>query len=57
MIDFSLPDMDGLKLIDKIRTIYTPIEFPLIMMTGQGNQRIALEAMKKDISDYLIKGN
>lgn len=57
IVDLSLPDTDGLNLIDAIRKIYTLSELPIIIFTGQGNESIAIEAMKRDIYDYLMKGN
>lgn len=56
LIDFSLPDMDGLQLLQAIQTIDKPHLTPIVMLTGLGNEAIALEAMKKNIYNYLIKG-
>ncbi|MBC3538131.1 response regulator [Rufibacter sediminis] len=52
-IDFMLPDMNGLELLQKIREkgITTPVQ----IVTSQGDERIAVEAMKTGASDYLPK--
>jgi signal transduction histidine kinase len=52
-IDYRLPDQDGLTLIQKVRAakIYTPI----VVLTGQGDEQIAVELMKAGASDYLAK--
>ncbi|WP_156180417.1 response regulator [Rufibacter radiotolerans] len=52
-IDFMLPDMNGLELLQKIREngITTPVQ----VVTSQGDERIAVEAMKTGASDYLPK--
>ncbi|TAE59777.1 MAG: response regulator [Nostocales cyanobacterium] len=56
LVDFSLPDMDGIELIAAMQKVEKSKEIPIMMMTGQGNEAIALAAMKKNIQDYLIKG-
>jgi signal transduction histidine kinase/CheY-like chemotaxis protein len=55
LIDFSLSDMDGLQMIEAIRKIQYLTKVPIVMLTGHGNEQIALEAMKKHIQDYWIK--
>ena len=55
LIDYLLPDFDGLELLEelKLRSPYIP---PTIMLTGQGNELVAVEAMKSGVKDYLVKG-
>ncbi|MFC6999305.1 hybrid sensor histidine kinase/response regulator [Rufibacter roseus] len=52
-IDFMLPDMNGLELLQKIREreITTPVQ----IVTSQGDERLAVEAIKTGASDYLPK--
>lgn len=52
-IDFMLPDMNGLELLQIIREkgISTPVQ----IVTSQGDERIAVEAIKTGASDYLPK--
>ena len=56
LLDYLLPDFNGLEFIQvlKARTEQIP---PIIMLTGQGNEAVAVEAMKSGINDYLVKGN
>jgi len=51
LLDYRLPDSDGLDLLVTLRS-----GTPVIMLTGQGGEAIAVEAMKRGASDYLIKG-
>jgi signal transduction histidine kinase len=52
-LDYSLPDQDGLALIQAIRK--AGIKAPLIVLTGQGDEQLAVECMKAGASDYLSK--
>ncbi len=29
---------------------------PIVMLTGHGNEAVAVQAMKKGVHDYLVKG-
>lgn len=52
-LDFRLPDKDGLTLVREIRQ--AGIKIPLIVLTGQGDEQIAVDLMKAGASDYLAK--
>lgn len=53
LLDYYLPDMNGLEVLTKIREqeLYPPV----IMVTGEADTRIAVEAMKIGAADYVIK--
>ncbi len=53
LLDYRLPDADGLELLEHMASKNKPI----IFLTGHGNETIAVEAMKKGATDYLIKGH
>lgn len=55
LLDYFLPDMDGLMLFEKIRTAAP--ETPVIVCTGRGHENIAVEFMKAGASDYLPKSS
>ncbi|MEM8809285.1 MAG: ATP-binding protein [Cyanobacteria bacterium P01_G01_bin.38] len=55
LLDYLLPDIDGLEFLDALRTQTQPMP-PVIMLTGQGNEQVAVEAMKMGAQDYLVKG-
>jgi signal transduction histidine kinase len=56
VLDYRLPGTNGLSLLQSFRESGggTPAS-PVVMMTGQGNESVAVEAMKLGIADYLIK--
>jgi signal transduction histidine kinase len=54
LLDFSLPDVTGLEfLTDAVMNGTLPAAFVLI--TGHGNEAIAVDAMKLGVQDYLVK--
>lgn len=55
LLDFNLPDMDGLEFITELRSSCDVLP-PIIMLTGEGNETIAVQAMKAGVKDYLVKG-
>jgi diguanylate cyclase (GGDEF)-like protein len=53
LIDFQLPDMNGLELI-RLARAEAP-DLACIAVTGQGSERVAVEIMKAGAVDYLVK--
>lgn len=55
LLDYLLPDMDGLEFLSLLKEKGYP--GAVIMLTGQGSEQVAVEAMKNGAQDYLIKDN
>lgn len=53
LLDYTLPDTNGLEILALLRRRYSSV--PVIMVTGQGDERIIREAMRQGASDYVIK--
>jgi two-component system, sensor histidine kinase and response regulator len=52
-VDYGLPDRNGLALIQAARSL--DIQHPLVVLTGQGDEQIAVDLMKAGATDYLAK--
>jgi signal transduction histidine kinase len=56
ILDYYLPDMDGLEFLDFFMDpAYNCNIGPVIMLTAQGSDEVAVTAMKKGVLDYLNK--
>lgn len=55
IIDFSLSETNGLELFRNI--IQKEVDIPVIMVTGFGNENVAVEAMKLGAYDYIVKSD
>ena len=53
LLDFHLPDMDGLSVIRAARSAGAAT--PIIVLTGQGDEQLAVDLMKAGANDYLSK--
>lgn len=55
LLDFCLPDMSGIEFLDELRQKTFGSSVPVIMLTGRGDEEIAVQAMKRGVQDYLVK--
>lgn len=56
LLDYRLPDLNGLEFLAQLECPWQPPCLPVVMLTGLGNEAIAVKAMKAGAQDYLIKG-
>ncbi|OGD56550.1 hypothetical protein A3K78_05120 [Candidatus Bathyarchaeota archaeon RBG_13_52_12] len=52
-LDYRLPDMTGLQVLEEMRK--ENVKTPVIFVTGQGNEKTAVEALKRGALDYIVK--
>ncbi|MDX2230476.1 MAG: hybrid sensor histidine kinase/response regulator [Leptolyngbyaceae cyanobacterium bins.349] len=55
LLDFLLPDANGLEFLEALKAQHLDDCPPVIMITGQGSEAIAANAIKSGAEDYLIK--
>lgn len=53
LLDLKLPDMEATALIDAMTAAGSAP--PFIVITGQGDERVAVDMMKRGALDYLVK--
>lgn len=56
VVDYQLPDADGIDFIRDFKT-QDGKSTALIMVTGQGSEEVAVEALKLGAHDYITKNN
>lgn len=53
MLDLNLPEMTGLDVLQALAR--DAVETPVVLMTGYGSEKDAIEAFRLGIKDYLVK--
>jgi len=51
--DIRMPDMDGLTLLERIRSLRP--QTPTLLVTGYGDQTLAMQALRGGAYDYILK--
>ncbi len=54
IVDYRLGEKNGLELVRE--AVHLGCGIPFIVLTGEGNREIDLEAMRAGATDYLVKG-
>jgi diguanylate cyclase len=57
LIDYMMPGANGSEFIKAIREEEHNQHIPIIMMTGEGNEKVAVDIMRNGAQDYLVKGD
>jgi two-component system NtrC family sensor kinase len=55
VLHFYLPDMDGFGFLDTLQGGTVSLPYPVVMLTGQGNEQLAVQAMHRGVQDYVVK--
>ena len=54
LLDLGLPDSQGLETLEKTYAVAPAV--PILVMTGQDDSEVALQAVKKGAQDFIVKG-
>lgn len=55
LLDYHLPDLNGLEFLAELQREGGEIPVPVMMLTGSDNVGVAVEAMRRGARDYLVK--
>jgi signal transduction histidine kinase len=56
LLDYRLPDMSGIEFLGELAAEAGHGGLAVVMLTGQGDEMVARDAMKCGAQDYLVKG-
>jgi PAS domain S-box-containing protein len=55
LLDYSLPDGNGIEFLQALHIQSNGGSPPVVMVTGKGDERLAVQAIKLGAEDYLVK--
>ena len=53
LTDLHMPEMNGLELVEAVKSSYPLV--PVVLMTAQGSEELAVEALKRGAASYVTK--
>ncbi len=54
LLDYRLPGMNALELLKELRQVHR-VDVPMVLITGQGDEEVAVQALKLGATDYVVK--
>ena len=55
LLDVMMPDLDGVVVLQKIRSQFSPSTLPVIMVTAKNESENVIEALEHGANDYVTK--
>ncbi len=55
LLDIVMPEMDGIEVLQYMRTVYSSIDIPIIMATAKTDANDIVECLKFGANDYIQK--
>ncbi len=56
LLDYRLSGMNALEILKELRQVYRT-DLPIILITGQGDEEVAVQALKLGATDYVVKSH
>ena len=56
LLDYNLPDMTGIEFLESLPFLEGKPLMPVVMLTSQGSEALAVQAIKNGAEDFLVKG-
>lgn len=56
LLDYHLPDLNGLEFLVELAEETGELPMPVVMLTGSDNAMVAVDALKLGARDYVVKG-
>ena len=56
ILDHHFPDGTALEVLDRLTAGGGIAPFPVVVVTGQGDEALAVQALKRGAMDYIVKG-
>ena len=55
LLDFMMPEMDGISLVEVLRALPGYEHVPIVMLTANDNRKVRYEALDAGATDFLVK--
>ena len=55
LMDFLMPELNGVEVIRRIRSHPAYAAIPVIMITGNGEREVVLDILKSGVVDFVLK--
>lgn len=55
LMDINLPDIDGIDVMRRLKSVAEFSDIPVIMITGKSDKNLVIESLKGGASDFVVK--
>ena len=55
LMDFELPDIDGVEAVRRIKSVESLAAVPIVMITGRSDKRVVVQSVNAGASGFLVK--
>jgi two-component system chemotaxis response regulator CheY len=55
LLDWNMPEMDGMQFLKKVRSMPDYKDLPIIMVTSESAKYSVVEALQNGATDYIVK--